>query len=226
MPIVFDIETGPAENLAEIIPPFDSESVKLGNLKDPEKIAAKLAESERDWVADHEAKAGLSAIYGRVLAIGLHRVGDEENAVKVLGAGCTEPELLMKFWDLFCWAENSKTPLIGWNSNRFDVPFLVRRSIILGLFVPPGLFSFTGGSVRLSPIFIDLMQRWACGVYGDFQSLDGVARAMGIGAKNGKATDFARLWLSPSEDDRKQAVAYLENDVLLTLRVAQKMGVV
>ena len=42
--IVFDIETGPlAESeLAAMVPAFDPAEVKTGNIKDPEKVAAKI----------------------------------------------------------------------------------------------------------------------------------------------------------------------------------------
>ena len=46
--IVFDVETGPlAESeLSALLPPFDPAEVKTGNLKEPAKIAEKLAEAE------------------------------------------------------------------------------------------------------------------------------------------------------------------------------------
>ena len=46
--IIFDIETAPLleSELAALVPPIDPAKVKTGNLKDPEKIAAKLAEAE------------------------------------------------------------------------------------------------------------------------------------------------------------------------------------
>ena len=46
--IVFDVETGPlAESeLSALLPPFDPAEVKCGNMKDPAKIAEKLAEAE------------------------------------------------------------------------------------------------------------------------------------------------------------------------------------
>ena len=47
--IHFDIETGPLSEaeLAVMVPPFDAAEVKTGNLKDPDKIAAKVAEERR-----------------------------------------------------------------------------------------------------------------------------------------------------------------------------------
>ena len=46
--IIFDIETGPLPEteLAAMMPAFDPAEVKTGNLKDPAKIAEKIAEAE------------------------------------------------------------------------------------------------------------------------------------------------------------------------------------
>jgi hypothetical protein len=43
-----------------------------------------------------------------------------------------------------------------------------------------------------------------------------------VGAKNGDGKAFAELWKS----DRKQAEAYLRNDIELTAKVADALGVV
>lgn len=71
--IFFDIETGPLpENeLAALMPPFDPSEVKTGNIKDPEKIAAKIAEAEVNHKRDFIEKAALDPLTGRVVAIGL-----------------------------------------------------------------------------------------------------------------------------------------------------------
>jgi hypothetical protein len=50
----FDIETGPWSGAK----PFDWSTVKLGNLKDPDKIKAKRAEAAREY----KDKLALSAI--------------------------------------------------------------------------------------------------------------------------------------------------------------------
>ena len=108
--IIFDIETEglPAAELSRLVPEFDASaavpdagefdagSVKLGNVKDPEKVAAKIAESrarheeERSTLAArreaarlaHESKfserAASSPLTGRVLAIGVNALGGGE----------------------------------------------------------------------------------------------------------------------------------------------------
>ena len=71
--IVFDVETGPlAESeLSALLPPFDPAEVKTGNLKDPAKIAEKIAEAEANHRRDFFDKAALDPLTGRVIAIGM-----------------------------------------------------------------------------------------------------------------------------------------------------------
>ena len=65
--IIFDLETGPlAESeLVAMMPVFDPEEVKTGNLKDPEKIAEKLAEAEANHRRDFIERAALDPLTGR-----------------------------------------------------------------------------------------------------------------------------------------------------------------
>ena len=71
--VFFDIETGPPPptELALVLPPFDPDAVKAGNLKDPEKVAVKIKEAETSHGREFTEKAGLDPLTGRVLAVGL-----------------------------------------------------------------------------------------------------------------------------------------------------------
>ena len=54
----------------------------------------------------------------------------------------------------------------------------------------------------------------------DDDSLDTIAKHLGVGAKNGSGADFAALWQS----DRAKAADYLRNDLQLTARIAEALG--
>ena len=71
--IIYDIETGPLPeaDLAALLPPFDPADIETGNLKDPEKIAAKLAEAEMNHRRNFFEQAALDPLTGRVVAVGL-----------------------------------------------------------------------------------------------------------------------------------------------------------
>src|ERR1019366_8408715 len=63
--LILDIETGPAVDADKFIPEFKAP----GNLKDPEKIAAAVAEKEKEW----RDCLALSPLTGQVLVVGTLR---------------------------------------------------------------------------------------------------------------------------------------------------------
>lgn len=228
VPLYFDIETGPLpENeCLTFLRPLSEEDIAVGDIrdKDPEVRAQRIAERQAEKNAEHRRKfldaAALSAITGRVVAIGF-RVG--QRAVDILGctqtpesgplAGggvfeglTTESEVLRRFWAI---AAARDRVLIGWNSAGFDLPFLFRKSWANGV-VPPddllhGLWWNPGRT-------LDLMQVWQCGDRRARAKLDDVARHLGYRGKTGDhGKRFSELWVS----NRAVAFEYLEQDVNL-----------
>ena len=232
---VFDVETAPLpeSELAALVPPFDPAEVRTGNLKDPEKIAAKIAEAEVNHRRDFFEKAALDPLTGRVLAIGLLKVtphpGPLPSAEREGTAGSeSQPHLefqilghddeaatLREFWDV-CQGEMGRiNEMIGFNSHLFDLPFLIRRSWKLRVRVP----RIRRGRYWADEM-VDLRDAWQLGDRQARGSLDAIAKHLAVGAKNGSGADFAKLWQS----DRALAVAYLRNDLELTAKVADVLG--
>lgn len=94
---VFDIETQPKdmEQIEDIAPEFDPDNVKLGNIKDYEKIQAKINDARDNHISSLRDKAGLHAHYSDPIAIGyIHEDGTEQ-------LDFSEPkELVGNFWKL------------------------------------------------------------------------------------------------------------------------------
>ena len=207
--IIFDIETGPLPraDLSEIVPTFEAPS----NWKDADKIRAHVAEKEATWFQS----AALSAVTGRVLAIGwLDPYADEHGFF----ASGNESEDIAAFWAFIAPDGYLRGDLVGFNSNRFDLPFLMRRSWRLGVQVPTQLL----GGRYLPRECIDIMETWRCGVREDSISLDGLARFLGVGRKTGDGAAFASLL----DMNREAALDYLANDLRLTLRCAIALGLI
>lgn len=238
--IAFDIETqgirDAALALAEPfppfipLPPFDPKAVKVGNLKDPDKIAAKIRAEEEaypqkekehqeayekarlEYTAKVVSKAALNALCGRVVAIGI-KTADEE---KILSG--SEAEILRDFWEIFMM---TPCAFVGWNINGFDIPFMVRRSWTNGVIVP----NIYNGRY-LDKRFIDLMEVFGCGEYGYKAKLDNVANFLGVQGKyDGDCTgeDFAEKFLSGDKVARAQAEEYLKCDIRATWAIAEKL---
>jgi len=225
---------------------FDAASVKLGNLKDKAKIDAKItAEREKFDTAKAAAieakanaatdqwrefvdRAALSPITGRVLAIGWISTNAEIQIWSINPADPdAEQQMLHAFWVSFRDCCKTDTPIIGFNSHGFDLPFLVRRSWFLGVDVPDDVIA-SGSYGRLHRLFIDLMKVWQCGNHQDRISLNNLSAYFGIGQKTEGVDggDFARLYLSGEPEHRQLAIEYLRQDCRLTLAAAKRMGVV
>jgi hypothetical protein len=249
--MIVDIETAPLpeDELWKIVPPFDPSTikpfpafdpaaVKTGNLKDAIKIAEKLAAAEAQHAVDAAAhaaksataesdykaavidKAALDALTGRVVAVGyLYTEEGETEVFDVTLPKMTERKLIEMFW-ASVQSCGEATAVIGHNLHGFDLPFLIRRSFILGIPIPAG--TLENGRYFASN-FVDTMRVWACGVGGmnSFVKLGTLARAFGIGGKNGDGALFYRLL----ETDYPAAKAYLENDLILTAEVARRLHV-
>jgi len=214
--ILFDIETGPLPG-EEIAGQFDPDSVKLGNLKDQEKIDAKI-ESAREAFIE---RAALSPLTGRVLAIGwmdddgttaIHDIGDD-------GPEGAEAYLIAKFWSTVA---SRKSSIAGFNIFGFDLPFLARRAWLLGVDVPAAARNGRYWSNQ----FVDLLDIWQLGNRMDFVGLDAIDRALGGSGKPEGTTgaDFSRLFFG-TKKERKKAIEYLKNDLEMTARVAEALQI-
>ncbi|WOO43138.1 ribonuclease H-like domain-containing protein [Rubellicoccus peritrichatus] len=245
--LVFDIETRALAlgQIERVCGAFDSESFDLSSLTvDELRLYADKAEGgappkgarkdviiqfvqERDEVLEavllHAKakylefiveKAALHAETSEVLAIGF-QTPECGFAWRGLDSA-TEKELIEGFWQ-DCWAEITQgEQIIGFNILEFDLPYLVRRSYMLRVPVP----ECVRDGRYWSSNFVDLLNVWRAGQYREWITLDRMARAFGIGSKNGSGKDFAKLW----DDDRDQAKVYLQNDLYLTYSLAERMG--
>jgi hypothetical protein len=146
-----------------------------------------------------------------VLAIGYIFSDDDE--VYVI-ADMDEKSLLEAFWALYRPLYSSHW--IGFNSNSFDWPFLVRRSMRYGLTLPMEFYQ----PIKWQKNLVDLMELWACGEFQKRISLDRLARYLGVGQKNGSGAFFHELW----KTDKDAALEYLENDIKITKAVWDKIG--
>jgi 3'-5' exonuclease len=209
--VVFDIETGPLdiESLgAQFVPKTKEEFVGNQRWK-PETADAKYAEYLEKAKEDFIKKAALDPTTGQVLAIGLK----SEKGCQILGKS-SEEENLLQFWEFARKCEDQGRSMVGHNCLGFDIPFLTRRSWILSIDVP---------SLR---VVKDTMKVWACGAYGEWISLDRLGKALGVGQKTEGITgaDFARLW-NGTPEEKEQAKAYLLDDLELTWKIANRLGV-
>ena len=199
----FDAETGalPEAEIIHLAPAFAAPS----NYKDPEKIAAYVAEAKRKWIAD----AALSPITGRLLAIGVKPHGEAPFFLEAPTPE-DEPNLIAGFWELLSDASKF-AKLAGWGIETFDLPFIIKRSWKHRIPVP--MTTVLQNGRFLGPRFLDLMKIFQAPNWKEgFTSLDTAAQFLGVGKKNGEGAKFAETYAK----DRAAAIAYLANDLTLT----------
>lgn len=221
---VFDIETIPQSDrrLSAIEPQHEPPA----NLKDPEKIRAAVAEKAAKW----KQRAALDATTGRVAMIGTAcRSVDGKIDLGIVHLAAidglnwdddaelddAEAAIITSFWDQADHIIASGSLIAGFNCHRFDLPFLIQRSWILKVPVSANIDILCR---YFRAPWLDLMQIWA-GV-GNFVSLDAVSKSLGLPGKNGDPTELPTLL----RHDIQAAIAYLQNDLVLTYAVANRMG--
>ena len=252
--LVFDIETEPLpqEQIEQHLPTFgaaacglvpcefDPASVNHGNTKDAAKRAAKIEEAR----AAHEAAqaeipqriaaaksalldgfwqtATLNPATSRVLVVGYHN--PHKNAFSFDFDDDDEARLITRFWKQYLTRRSKGESLVGVNIHDFDLPYLVRRSWMLGVDVPASVMD---ASFRYwDRIFVDLRKVWLLGQHSTSQksSFDFIGKAMGTGGKPEGVSggDFHKLWRT----DRAAAEKYLVNDLRQPGEWAARMGIV
>lgn len=233
--MVFDIETGPLpeEQLRELYrePTLEEFAAKCDSRWKPETVEQKYKDSLAAGWQKFVDKAALDPLTGRVVAIGvLEADGDGNQKIEIIdcdgcdGCKCSEDEGLNRFWSIAADCLKAGCPMVGHNTHEFDLPFLVRRSWLLG---QPFPMSVRSGRYW-NDLFIDLMQVWGLGSR-DYIGLDKLGTAMGVGGKvtevegvEVSGAEFHRLW----RENRPAAEEYLRRDLQLPLKIARRLGVV
>ncbi|NBB81129.1 MAG: hypothetical protein GVY36_17100 [Verrucomicrobia bacterium] len=220
--VIFDIETEGATTLdfiQEIYPPYPQfvpQGVKCGNLKTEEEKSAKIEAARQDHAAQEAAyweekleKAALNAETGRVVTIGYLLVDAPDEEAFLDDADFNEEWLLRRFWAGYEKVVRRRGRIIGWNSNGFDIPYLIKRSWIIGVPVPATVFR----GRWISDTFLDLMQVWSVHEFRKFAKLDACARILGLGNKTDQAccgAEFAKWYRDPERHEAAKRYGLLD----------------
>jgi predicted PolB exonuclease-like 3'-5' exonuclease len=212
----FDIETIPNRDMIPFLP---EPEVALGNLVDPAKIAAKIEKARADQVGE----MALDPLYGRVLC---WSIVDEND--------CASEGMLKDFTDesernllaelFFDHLNNPEVRLATWNGNGFDLPFIYRRAVALGLspkaFGAPTLTHWT--KKYNTDHHVDLMQVWS-GFGTNYSKLDSVARAvLGDGKTEIDVAKFVEMF--NEEGGREKILNYNLQDTRLVMRLFSRIS--
>lgn len=204
---IIDIETYPNKEMIDRLP----EPKVDARVKDPAKIEAKRAEGRLKQIAD----MAINPLYGKVACVGYKK----ENS-KGLAIDENEDAVIKRFFEHIISFEGSNSPkIVTWNGMGFDIPFLYKRAMILGI-KPPVCMSYFMKRYQTSP-HCDLMHVWM-NWYG-YEKLENVAQAL---LNEGKQDfDFRTISdLIKTEDGRHEIGKYCMQDVEITSKLFYKMA--
>lgn len=221
--IVFDIETIPCQD--ETLQADIVRNIKApANYTDPEKIAAYKATKASEAIA----KTSFDGWRGETACIAWEVVKDDplddgdsicrRGAFRV-GPDDSEARILKAFFRV---VGSTRSPtLCGHNIAGFDMPFLTRRAIVLGVPLPNARFWPRDVKPWSKEVF-DTMT-----VLGgkDFYSMDTVSKALGMEGKADGPTgaDVAGMW---ERGEYQEIFDYCLHDVTITRQVVERFQAV
>ncbi|NND39265.1 MAG: hypothetical protein HKO06_06685 [Pseudomonadales bacterium] len=234
MNLIIDIETIPAQPADKWIDEIESQLKHPASISKPETIEAwhngegKYAGVKRAKAEEQYRKQALDGTYGEIITIGWSTPDREINYTHQRQTE-TEKEFLSTFIEqvrvniiAHKYARKFMTDhhlyFIGHNV-EFDLRFLWQRLIINDLYSQvPFLIPYNG---RHGADYFCTMKAWAG--YRDRISLDNLARAMGLGGKDGTSgSEVYGLWC---DKEYEKIAAYCANDVDLTRTIFNRITI-
>lgn len=222
--LFFDIETAPIVErygmLSEEMQQLWTE--KFGRLQaaSPQKYEG-MATAEEGW-----NQAAIYAEYGRIvcISVGFCYTRDREWHLRTKSfCGNDEKQILVDFFELL--GKFVQTPyhtLCGHNIKEFDIPYVCRRALINGLWLPDCLQ--IAGKKPWEVQFIDTMELWKFGDYKSYTSLKTLTAIFGIPTPKDDidGSEVARVYYE--EKNLKRISVYCQKDVVATTQVFLRLN--
>lgn len=209
--ITFDIETLPS-NDPEVIKRIAATIKPPSNIKKADSIKTWMDENYDTALKEAVSKTALDGAYGRVACIAWQIGHDLYNTTKELN----ERDVIETFYNSIIYQDNS---FCGHNIANFDLPFLMHRSMILGIKPPASILK----AMRAKPwddCIKDTMIMWT-GSPNKYMKLDVLLWLFGIdhGHPEFDGSMVAETW----ETDPQKVIDYCASDVTATYELYQKM---
>lgn len=207
--ITFDIETVALQGAEKL---FDPDTVALGNLKDKEKIAAKIATAKANFIN----KAALSPMLSRIVSIAYLGKGFPEPKVYTALTEGQEKDLIETFFRTM--TSNGHVRISGYNILGFDLPFIYHRARVLGIELRRNL-PYNQAKHRATDVYKELTS-WMYDTKTLFPSasLENMAKNMNANSvlreDQCSGADYGEFILSGDQDKIKQANNHLVADVI------------
>lgn len=206
--LVVDIATAPIAGAAE----FLEEPAAPANYRDPEKIAAYVAEKK----AEQLQRLALDPDLGRIAAIGYWL--PDRPLIKLCKTEEDEREALVDLSRFVDARTRQYSALVGYNSLKFDWPFLMRRARYLGVSLEINLD-------RYKTPHVDLAERLTHRGLLQMRSLSFYVKRLGWTDLH-KTLSGAEEALAPELGQWVELEESVVHDVTATQRLAEWLGVI
>ena len=213
---VIDCETVPSTTLPEgVKPEFDPESVKLGNIKDAQKVVEKIDKAKAEFTEGLDKKMSLDPDLCQVVCFGLYDSPTNNTAIKM------SPKHIVtaSAWTFIKQAYLDHIPLVSFNGIAFDLPVLWHQAIKLNIPVSPQMY-YDLTKRYDNRYHYDLMEILAGWDRSKWKSLDFYLKLFGIGEKTGDGSQIYGWWQAKLYENIRE---HCEQDVKLTAKLFEKL---
>jgi predicted PolB exonuclease-like 3'-5' exonuclease len=212
--LFIDVETIPDQNIPEKLKPaFNPDSVKLGNVKDPERVKAKIISAGIEFETGLTKKMSVSSDLCQIISLGYIETDPQFKEISrgVFFNETSDKEILVKFQGVL-----KDSILVGWNLKGFDNPVIWKRGIIQGL----NIFNdYLGLNNKYrSERCIDLMHVWN---NFDMGKMSACADRLGIENKTGM--DGSMIYQAFQNKQFQEIQDYNLQDCQVCLEIAKKV---
>jgi len=213
---ILNLNTGKADNASDFMPEFKEGKVKKDGTPYAGEQGMTIAQQQAMWFKG----CALDPITAKILLV---TTMDETMDIINMGAGMSEPDLIEWTWNKIyeTWARGAK--LVTHNGDNYDLPMLITRSIINGI-IPYNITDKWG----FKDWILDTGPMWLSKKSANFAyekrkwSVDIIARALGLGGKDGTGAMFEEWWFKK----REKALSFATQEIMLQreiyLRLATK----
>lgn len=179
---------------------------------------------ENESASDVYHRAGIYAEFGKIICICAGRIRNpqKDRHIELRSfSHSNEKELLLQFADWLNTIEkNRKISLCAHNGKEFDFPYIARRMLINGVYLPNLLD--VAGKKPWEVNFLDTLELWRFGDYKQYTSLSLLATIFGITNPKSNMDGsmvYEQYWKDNNLDD---IVAYCYQDVITLIQLLLK----
>jgi len=203
---------------------FDESKVRVGNLKDPQKIKEKIEKerklAHKKQIEDYDKewrKNALKSLNSDIICICYAIDDSDPGAIYIKNVGkvedgdavYSERDLVVEFDQKLKYLPVASTIVVAHNGLTFDFPFIRHRGFKYRLPKLVEMFSFSG---RNDPRVRDTMEMWRGSDWKNYYHMDDIAKYLGFEGKDGVSGDMVHDMFLNREFDK--IAEYCKNDVV------------